>query len=233
MSTPERQASPASPDVARTAKVVSCPACGASITLRALGKSVMASCESCHTQLDVSRPEIQIIQRYDRQFAELRIPLGARGTLRGELFEVIGGMQRRVDDYSWEEYLLFNPYIGFRWLVHDDGYWRFGTMLRETPFINELGEVQYQGETYTRSESSSPVVDWVLGEFYWRVAAGDTVDSTDYAGPSANLSLEKAAGEITWTRLESVRAAEIDDAFSSPKPIGGAVTFDAPRARRM
>ena len=217
MSTPEVQVPPPPAEAKRTAKVVSCPACGASLTLRALGQSVMACCESCRTQLDVSRPDIQIIGKYDAQFAELRIPLGARGTLRDQMFEVIGAMQRNVDGYSWHEYLLFNPYIGFRWLVYDDGRWNFGTMLRETPTINDRGELEYQGRTYTKAESESgnPVVDWVLGEFYWRVAVGDTVKSSDYVSPPFKISLERAKDEITWTQLEHIDAAEIDEAFGS------------------
>ena len=27
--------------------------------------------------------------------------------------------------YFWHEYLLYNPMIGFRWLVHSDNQWNF------------------------------------------------------------------------------------------------------------
>src|SRR6185312_12130963 len=117
------------------AKAIHCPACGGSITLRALGQSVMAVCPSCGSQIDVSQPAIRLIQQYRHQQQQLHIPLGARGSLRGETFEVIGAMRRGDKGGNWEEYLLFNPYIGFRWLVYDTGHWSFGRSIRDTSRI--------------------------------------------------------------------------------------------------
>jgi hypothetical protein len=202
-------------DAVRKAKVVSCPACGASITLRALGQSVMVSCASCQTQLDVSRPYVQIIRKYRQVAAKLRIPLGTRGNVRGQMFEVVGAMERSVQGYRWQEYLLFNPYIGFRWLVSDAGHWSFGRMVRENLTLSPTGKLEYQGRSYRKFQSGKPKVEWVVGEFYWRVAAGDTVKSSDYIAPPFMLSLEKTDGEFTWTQLEYIESDEIDTAFGA------------------
>jgi hypothetical protein len=199
---------------ATTAKAVQCPSCGASITLRALGHSVMVSCASCGAQIDVSRPEIQLIEKYRQKVGLLRLPLGTRGTLRGQVYEVVGAMQRVVDGYRWQEYLLFNPYVGFRWLVLDAGHWNFGEMVKDTAGIEIGPRLEYRGESYDKFQAGTPKVEWVVGEFYWRVAAGDTVNTSDYVAPPRMMSLEKSQGENTWTLLEYIEPEEIHEAFN-------------------
>jgi predicted RNA-binding Zn-ribbon protein involved in translation (DUF1610 family) len=198
---------------AATAKAVRCPSCGGSITLRALGHSVMAACPSCGTQIDVSQPEIKLIEKYQQTIGRLQVPLGARGALRGQMYEVVGAMQRVVSGYHWQEFLLFNPYVGFRWLVYDSGHWNFGEMIKDVANIKYGDQLEYRGDHYRLFQSGKPSVEWVVGEFYWRVTAGDTVTSRDYVAPPFMMSLEKADGESTWTRLEYLEPKEIEAAF--------------------
>lgn len=195
------------------AKMVACPACGASITLRALGQSVMTACPSCGSYIDVSRPDIQLIQRYTAATRSLRIPLGTRGTLHKQTFEVIGAMGRSSNGERWEEYLLFSPFIGFRWLVHDHGHWNLGQMIKDTSALHPEAGVPYQGRRYRKYAMDMVNVDWVVGEFYWRVSMGDKVLATDYIAPPMMLSCEKSRDEVTWTSLEYIDPAEIAAAF--------------------
>jgi hypothetical protein len=196
-----------------TAKIVACPSCGASIKLRALGQSVMVACASCRTQLDVSRPDIRIINAYQKEWTKLVLPLGARGVIKGQKYEVVGAMARTVSGYQWHEYLLFNPYIGFRWLTYDAGHWNFGEMVKDTSKVVVSEVVLHAGRVYRKFQAGSPTVSWVLGEFYWRVAVGDQVLSRDYVSPPYMLSLEKTKGEHTWTLLEYIDRADIEKAF--------------------
>jgi len=198
--------------------MVACPACGASITLRALGQSVMVACPSCGSQIDISRPDIQLIRKYNEQTRQLHIPLGSRGKLRGQTYEVIGAMRRVAAGYGWEEYLLFNPYVGFRWLVYDHGHWNFGQMIKDTSSVQPDRGLPYQGHVFRKFEQSMVMVDWVVGEFYWRVATGDRAQSTDYISPPWMLSREVALDEVTWTILEDVEPAEVEAAFHIQSP---------------
>lgn len=223
---------------ARQASIVKCPACGASITLRALGQSVMVACSFCRTQLDVSRPDIQIIRKYRDTAQKLRIPLGTRGLVKGQTFEVIGAMERKVSGYKWQEYLLFNPYLGFRWLVFDSGHWSFGRMLKESLASPGSDSFSYEGRTYRKFQEGKPAVEWVIGEFYWRVEVGDRVRSTDYIAPPFMLSLEKSETERTWTLLEYIEPAQIETAFGIVSPPRHSVApnqpnADAPDLRRV
>jgi hypothetical protein len=197
---------------------IQCPGCGGSITLRALGQSVMVVCPSCGSQIDVSQPAIRLINKYRLQQQRLHIPLGTRGTLRGQTFEVIGAMGRGDSGGAWEEYLLFNPYIGFRWLVYDTGHWSFGRMIRDTSRISVNLQAHYAGLTFRKYHRGKPSVLWVVGEFYWRVHVGETVTSTDYVAPPRMLCCEKNEDEITWTQLEYIEPEEIQAAFHITSP---------------
>jgi uncharacterized protein YdeI (BOF family) len=195
------------------AKMVACPGCGASITLRALGQSVMVACPSCGTQIDVSRPDIRLIRKYNEQTRRLHVPLGVRGKLRGQTYEVIGAMQRSASGERWEEYLLFNPFVGFRWLVYDHGHWNLGQMIKDTSTVKPDVGRPYQGHVFRKYDQDVVVVDWVVGEFYWRVTTGEQVLAIDYISPPFMLSYEKADGEITWTYLEYLEPREVEAAF--------------------
>ena len=105
-----------------------CPACGGPLVLRAEGVSDSLACEHCGAVLDARDPRHQILARYRVKLGrKAPLPIGSRGTLRGETLEVIGRQVRAVRYsgvvYRWDEYLLWNPYKGFRWLVESNGHW--------------------------------------------------------------------------------------------------------------
>jgi hypothetical protein len=194
------------------AKAIVCPGCGAPIALRALGQSVVVACPSCQSIIDITRPEIRLILRYQGQAQRLRLPLGTRGTLRGQELEVIGAMGRSSKGYSWEEYLLYSPYLGFRWLVFDQGHWNFGKAVKDAGRLEGTSPV-YEGRSYRWCQGGDAQVDWVMGEFYWQVRAGSEVATADYVAPPFMLSREQAADEVTWTQLIYLEPEEVEAAF--------------------
>lgn len=106
-----------------------CPKCGGGLALRAEGATRRLYCQYCGAALDPRDPRQVLVEAYDSKLAGVKptIPLGARGTLKGELLEVVGWQRRAVRyygvDYEWSEYLLWNPYRGFRWLTESNGHW--------------------------------------------------------------------------------------------------------------
>lgn len=206
-------------NTAPSVKALSCPACGGALTLRAAGYSVTVVCIYCGSILDVANPDVRLITQYEGAARELEIPLGTRGTLRGVEWEVIGYLRRSENGaYGWEEYLLFNPYHGYRWLVNVRGGWSFGEMLTRAPQWTGYSPV-LDGRSYEPFfQNGQAQVDYVVGEFYWRVQAGETVTTDDYVRPGWMLSRETNAAEIAWTLSELIDARTMASAFGVVPP---------------
>lgn len=190
---------------------VTCPSCGAALEMRAAGYTVTLVCQYCGSVLDTTNSAVRLISRFSDAQRKLTIPLGTRGILRGVEWQAIGFLRRSSSGSHWEEYLLFNPYHGYRWLVRQDNCWSFGTMLTANP---DGIEPIWQGRTYRLFYSRAAArVDYVLGEFYWRVKVGETVYGVDYVRPGAMLSMEENEAERSWTLNEYLPPAEIKAGF--------------------
>ncbi|MDP5281139.1 DUF4178 domain-containing protein [Sphingomonas sp. DG1-23] len=200
---------------APAAKALTCPSCGGGVELRAAGYTVHVACQYCSSILDVTDPQVKLVAAYSLHMAELEIPLGTRGVLRGVEWEAIGYLQRSENGaYGWEEYLLFNPYHGYRWLVKVRGGWSLGETLTVTPDWLSYDRLGVGSEAYTHFFADGEArVDYVLGEFYWRVAVGEKVATADWARPGAMLSREANASEVSWTRNAWLPRPEIAKAF--------------------
>jgi hypothetical protein len=204
---------------AAAVKPLTCPGCGGTITLRAAGYTVTVVCQYCGSILDVANPDVRLIKEFHEAAAQLEIPLGTRGTLRGVEWEAIGYVRRSEGGaYPWEEYLLFNPYHGYRWLISNGRGWSFGELLTRAPYWMS-GSVSLDGETYTPFFADGrPQVDYVLGEFYWRVQVGEQVAADDYVRPGFMLSREANEQEVSWTRSALLEPDEIEAAFGVQAP---------------
>jgi len=204
---------------ARAVKALSCPGCGGTVTLRAAGYTVTVACQYCGSLLDVANPDVRLISQYHEAVAELEIPLGTRGTLRGVEWEAIGFLEKSEGgNYPWHEYLLFNPYHGYRWLVTNGRGWSLGEMLVRTPGGGR-GTVWLDDQAYAPFFADArSQVDYVLGEFYWRVQVGEEVATDDYVRPGWMLSREANDKEVSWTLSELLAPKEIKQAFGVEPP---------------
>src|SRR6201998_2168456 len=189
-------------------KSLNCPNCGATLTVRAFGQAVTIVCDSCLCILDAQDPKLQILQKFKAATGEdpPLIPLGTRGSIRGIVYEAIGFQRRTIHvdgiPYSWHEYVLFNPFKGFRYLTEYNGHWNDGSILKALPEILPYAsppKVKYLGETYRHFQTAKAGTSFVLGEFPWQVRVGEAVDVTDYVSPPRVLSSEKTGQEVTWS----------------------------------
>mgnify|MGYP001168727655 CR=1 FL=1 len=210
---------------------VQCLACGAPITLRGFAGVEQVTCAFCGT---AHQPEpegpLHIIQQASRQRQPSALPLYQRGTLdiggSGPVeWEIVGLTWREMAKdgtrYPWQEFLLFNPYQGFRWLIYSmsDGVWSVGGPLPGAAKMvaNVWPSVEYKGESYKHHTSGVARTTYVEGEFPWQVFAGDNVSTNDYVCPPKQISIEmqrtKQGADLNFTQMWPIRAAEVWAAF--------------------
>jgi Domain of unknown function (DUF4178) len=206
------------------AKSISCPNCGGPVELRGFAHTLSVVCPQCLTVLDASTPEVQILHKFQgKTQTKPTIPLGTQGKIGGTQYEVIGFQVRQVtdggDSYSWDEYLLFNPYKGFRYLTEYNGHWNFvhvETALPEQTLGRGRIAMRYGGQTYLAFDSMTASTAYVLGEFPWRVQVGESVACQDFVAPPLMLSSEATGGEVTWSRAEYMTGSQVWPAFKLP-----------------
>jgi hypothetical protein len=220
------------PAVVPKVKALQCPNCGGSIELRGYAQSINAVCIQCLSILDTSTPSLKVLQQF--QSAERRkpiIPLGTRGKLGDTLCEVIGFQVRAItvdgEVYEWAEYLLLNPYSGYRYLTEYQGHWNDIRTLRAVPEAARSGSKKaavVNGVKYTHFQTATARTIYVMGEFPWQVRAGETVVAEDYVAPPGVLSSEASSSEVVWSMGNYTAPETIWRTFNlpgSPKhPVG-------------
>lgn len=194
-----------------------------------MGSSLHATCINCLSVLDVSHPAVQIVQTFDKKTKRFlpKIPLGSRGKIDGKLYEVNGFQTRALyadgDEYTWDEYVLYNPFHGFRYLSEYQGHWNDIVSYPRLPVPTSNG-VFAEGGNYKKFQSASTKTIFVMGEFPWRVQVGDSVAVEDFVDPPFSVSREGLAGEFTWSRSTYVEGKDIWAAFQlegvPPTPVG-------------
>lgn len=207
-----------------TAKNFDCTRCGAPITVKYPGASLSVSCPSCKVVIDITDQNYRILAKYFDKTKEYdpMIPLGTRGKLFDKEWEVIGFVVRRdkMSGFAWEEYLLFNPYYGYRWLTRNNGHWSFVTMIKDKPYSSQaalsrvfVNRVDFQDNNYKLFYSGHAVVAYVFGEFYWKVKTDSEVWMSDYVCPPYMLSNEWDNRELVWSKSEYLDIDTVKDAF--------------------
>lgn len=208
---------------------VKCLSCGGPIDLRTFGAHQQVVCPHCGSILAPGDSgALTLLEAAARQRQTSALPLQARGTLDGIEWEIIGICWRRcvVDGvaYPWQEFLLFNPYHGFRWLIfsNSDGHWSLGQNLDGAPEVLKARQhtVRFGKQRYKHFQGAVATVTYVEGEFTWEVHVGDKAEVNDFVAPPLGLSIEQASGpdgaELSFTTQRHIDAKEVWKAFARP-----------------
>jgi len=206
---------------------LSCPNCGATVELRGLTHSLSAACQYCRTVIDTATPELKILHQYHESMqAQPKIPLGARAKLDGHVFEALGFQVRAINvegvTYTWDEYLLFNPYQGFRYLSEYRGHWNFIRPAKGLPTpatFSMRGDVDYRGQRFKHFQRSLATTQFALGEFPWKVQVNDQVEVNDFIAPPLLLSSEATGNEVTWSQGTYIEGKTLAAAFQLREPL--------------
>jgi hypothetical protein len=203
---------------------LACPNCGGTVQLRGMGRTLSVVCIQCLSVLDATTPGLQILQKFEakQRFRPL-IPLGTRGTMRGDPYEVIGFQVREMVvegiAYQWREYVLFNPFKGFRYITEYNGHWNDAITVHTLPAettVSGRKAAQFLGETYRHYQSYRATTIYVMGEFPWQVRVGETAYCSDFIHPPRILSRESSNNENVWSVAEYTPGETIWSHFKLP-----------------
>lgn len=233
-----------------TASRLNCPQCAGPLELRAPDKAERVTCPNCGSLLDVNQGELRYLKTL--QFVGTRpdIAPGAVAEFEGQPFTVIGFMTRSVEfdgvRYYWQEYLLYNPMIGFRWLVQSDGHWSYVRPVAPGEVSEQDRKAVYGGRKFKAFQDAAARVDYVAGEFYWKVMVGETVRAVDYVSAPLMLSKEVSGGygpgkkkkgqieaeEINWSLGTYLPVKQVEQKFNVELPSPSNVAPNQPFANK-
>jgi hypothetical protein len=224
---------------------VDCLSCGGPIQLHGFGGTTLISCPYCGSTLSPDDSgELELAQRASRQQRESALPIYARGILDGIECEIIGIVWREtvIDGvaYPWQEFLVFNPYEGYRWLIQSEGAWSIAETLAGAPVTKHSAHrsVEFDGELYRHFQSSNATVTYVEGEFPWQIQVGDRAQVRDYIKPPHGISVEMTQGadgeDIVFSGVRHLDTDAVWSAFtpSKPPPSAHGVSMLAPNPHR-
>jgi hypothetical protein len=201
---------------------LACPNCNGPLELRAPDAALRISCPNCNGLLDVSRGKLSYIQALSKG-PPPEIPLGREGIVPDGKMTVIGYLVRDCvvegTTYAWEEYLLYTPQIGFRWLMRSDDHWMFLKPLGAGTVFDGNTSVSFQSKQYKLFNRVNARVRRVYGEFYWRVSEGDITHAADYVRAPEIISKEASGTEVSWSRGVYLPKRSVETAFQLKKPL--------------
>jgi hypothetical protein len=205
---------------------VSCPNCGGGLDLRAPDKTERVGCPYCGSLLDCERGELKLLKALKKPRFELVLPIGSVGRFGDDERTVIGALLRSVTfdrKYYWQEYLLYHPRDGFEWLVWSDNHW--SRVWSVPPADVDAGPTKaaYGGKSFSIFQNAEATVRGVVGECYWKVAVGETADTSDYVRPPEILSREVSAvgesKEVNWSLGTYLTPNEVRTTFGLTEPL--------------
>ncbi len=174
---------------------LSCPNCSNPITLRAAEQTEAVGCETCGSLMHFKNAGEPMVAGRTENIIPPYIPLGARGTIRGQALEMIGYLRKAITVdgivYDWTEYLLTGKDGVIRWMSEDNGHWTYMTQIDTKPENVERGRQPiyfYEDKQYKHFQTIKPKITQLVGEMYWPAEIGETTDISEYIAPPHLLS---------------------------------------------
>jgi hypothetical protein len=202
---------------------LNCPNCGGPLELRAPDRAERVTCPNCGSLLDVNQGQLRYLTTLIRRGEEASIPLGATAEFEGQPLTVIGFVIRSVEfdgvRYFWNEYLLYNPAIGFRWLVESDAHWNYVKTVPPGEVVESGRGAIYGGKTFKIFQDAAARVEYVEGEFYWKVAVGELVRASDYVAAPLMLSKEVPIAQRGLGGVSTLQSEEVNWSLGTYTPV--------------
>lgn len=214
-----------------------CPSCGGSIRW-VEGMTSHVVCPQCFSDIAFKDKQQQVLKGYGfrkNQEQLFSLQLGASATIEQKDWVVIGILKKveldgpetwrliqrssaspDITGEFWIEYLLYNPQLGFKWLVENrDGSWAVATLLNQWP------KLASNRQPYSSRDILIPKlydygsrVEYAAGAFYWHIESGDLTFHSDFGNQQRKLCAEYTSQELTWSDSENVPPQQVGQWFN-------------------
>lgn len=204
-------------------KAFNCRNCGGQIELLAPGQTLSAACKHCGAIADLTDENFNLLSRISQRRAYNPVfEIGSTAEFEGKKWKLIGFMVRKVVDYEyyWNEYLLFNPQYGFRFLVDNYGHWSWVKMVTnvDSRKINRQS-IWYERRRYSAYTEGKASIAYALGEFFWQVKKDDIANTKDLISPPYMISAEVEDEGIVWSKGGYLEPEAVAAAFGKPDQV--------------
>lgn len=197
---------------------LACPDCAAPLSYHA-GMATQVYCAHCHSAVDFSGDTATLIRRCQdmEQQQALTLQPGCHATMDGLPWTLSGVLVWQQEAGGrWNEYLLYNPDHGFRWLVENSQGWFLARLINAWPEqVDERcirrGSMRY----YQHGTDAIASIVYAAGAFPWRAKLGDSVLLSEYCSSSGKkwLSRSWSKQEINWSVSTMVRGETVMEWF--------------------
>lgn len=205
---------------------LNCPQCAGPLELVQPDAAQRVTCPNCGALNEVVGNKLEYLETLKPPKPPLKIPLGKKGKLKDIEYRVLGYLRRSVTydkNYYWQEYLLYSPRDGYAWLIDSDDHWSLAKSAPIGSVERSYPTATCNGRTFQIFQKAEATVRQVWGEFYWKVAVGESVGMNDYISPPFSLTLEISSAydagrasmpsEINATVSEYLPVDEVEKAF--------------------
>jgi hypothetical protein len=198
-----------------------CPNCAATLRLHAGHRTERIACEHCLAVFDSQSLKLIPCQQQKTASAPL-LALGSIGRLQETDFTVVAYVlsSREINPEGrvWHEYLLFAPTVGFRWLIDCGHAWLWASQqnLADLDLADFPSSIRQKGRTFRLRASDVARRAFVLGEFYWKLQPGQTLQCSDYEFGSDLIFREANETCVCWWYAQPLEFPCIAEAFNLP-----------------
>ncbi len=210
-----------------------CTECNGMLELKAPDATKRVACPFCGALLQVQGGALSFLELLEKPPYEPLIPLGATAKLHDPtllkpegppptwtcLAFLVRSCTVEGTRYPWEEYLLWNRHLGFRWLMHSTGFWTWLTPLAAGEVSFDFRLAKYGGELFRGYQAVYTVTEYVAGECYWQVTAGERAEAREFVAPPRSINVDQTDTEATVTLGVLVENDVIQKAFALKKKL--------------
>jgi len=208
---------------------IACPNCEADVPLTSGDQARTAHCGACGSQITLKRDALPEVAGKSRRNKTPRFKPGSTFQWRDVTYDVTGFLgyagYSEGEHWFYEEYALYAPGVGYRWLVESDGEWSFSERVFDVggfKYGDRPDRLEHRGQSYRTKEANKVTVDIVAGELPWVAKVGDKVWCLDtHQSGKYSLSVEATPDEVEWYLCESVPRGHIYKSTPSARPKRG------------